>query len=252
MQEQRQRRTSGKKRNHLKNSVFTQENYILEGNVIFLSSVINREGRQLAQGRQLPQELKNIHAACKPCSDSRGAWSRCGSPTWQHSLNIYVVGPFAGSTLPVGFLQRVNENIWTFTISLGSLSHEKQCGLKWWRRPVASYIIAALLIRTCNVFHSHLDGGQSRGFSLRWRRHRTQLGDVRVIQRCAVLCWSEKAHQQRAEHNFIANPAEWWLNIQVKRLLCVVILASFATPLGLLFYWVQKGHLSTWQEQRKG
>lgn len=50
---------------------------------ILLSSTEKADNCQLLHG------LKNIHATCKSCSDSRGARSRCGSPTWQLSLNMY-------------------------------------------------------------------------------------------------------------------------------------------------------------------
>lgn len=171
-----------------------------------------------------------------PCSHSWGAWSRCGSPTWQHPLNIYAAGPFENGTaeiLPGGFLPCVWDCLDIHNIFGNLVSFP-------WKE---ADITAALLIRTCNVFHSRLDGGQSRGFPIRWRHHMTQRGDVCVIppQRWRIkgalssVCLKKLTNEER-QHNFIANPAQWWLNIQVKRLLCVVVLALFATPLGLLFY----------------
>lgn len=71
------------------NSVFTQENQVFEENVFFLSSVINKEGRLMARGSQLPQRQKNIHAACKPCN-SKGMKLAVGVPPDRtHSLIIY-------------------------------------------------------------------------------------------------------------------------------------------------------------------
>lgn len=65
----------------------------------------------------------------------------------------------------------------------------------------------------------------------------TQWGDVRVILPQRWL--SEKAHQWSAEHNFIANPAQWRLNFQVIRLLWV-IMALFAMPWGLILLGAER------------